>query len=359
MASFEEDVESAIPGMFYMFAGAHDSQTAADISNIDAFDLPDPAGKSGGACTSALLQALYRDEGEEDVANTWLQTLEIMREKIEDMGLTQLPQLSSSRPIDVNEELFIVPPECEGTRRALLVGINYVDEESRLSGCHNDVRNVKYYLMDYLGFERQNMLILEDDDLHHFPTKQLILDGLRTLAQISQPGDVIFIHFSGHGSQVIDRDSNEGDGFDEVLIPGDYRDSGPIFDDEIYHLFVTQVQAGVHVVAVIDCCHSGTAMDLPYVCQAGEEEIHVDDAFRMPVDGSGGIKERLMKPSGKKKKKKKKDKDNGEEAPKKKKKKKKKPVEGEEDDEYAEEEREPEADKKKKKRFFGFGKKKK
>ncbi|KAL3931352.1 MAG: hypothetical protein SGBAC_011348 [Bacillariaceae sp.] len=358
MSSFEEDVESAIPGMFYMFAGTDDSETAADIPNIDTFDLPDPAGKSGGACTSALLQALYRDEGEEDVTYTWLQTLEIMRDKIGDMGLTQVPKLSSSKPIDVNEELFIVPPECEGTKRALLVGINYVDEESRLSGCHNDVRNMKYYLMDYLGFERQNMLILEDDDLHHFPTKQLILDGLRTLAQVSQPGDVIFIHFSGHGSQVVDRDSNEGDGFDEVLIPGDYKDSGPIFDDEIYHLFVTQVQAGVNVVAVIDCCHAGTAMDLPYVCQAGDEEIHVDDTFRMPVDGSGGIKERSMKTSGKKKKKKKKD--NGEEAPKKKKKKKKKPLEGEEDDEDAEEEREPESDKKKKKKgFFGFGKKKK
>jgi hypothetical protein len=195
--SFDEQVESAIPGMFYMFAGADDSQTAADISNIDTFDLPDPAGKSGGACTSALLQSLYRDEGEEDVRHTWAQTLEMMRDKMEEMELTQVPQLSSSRPIDIDEELHLVPPDCSGTKRALLVGINYVDDENGLTGCHNDVQNVKFFLMDYHGFERENMLILADDDKHHVPTKQIIIDGFRRLAEISKPGDVIFIHYSG------------------------------------------------------------------------------------------------------------------------------------------------------------------
>jgi hypothetical protein len=195
--SFDENVESTIPGMFYMFAGADDSQTAADISNIDTFDLPDPAGKSGGACTSALLQSLYRDEGSEVVNYTWAQTLEIMRDKMEEMELTQVPQLSSSRPIDIDEELHLVPPDCSGTKRALLVGINYVDDENGLTGCHNDVQNVKFFLMDYHGFERENMLILADDDNHHVPTKQIIIDGFRRLAEISKPGDVIFIHYSG------------------------------------------------------------------------------------------------------------------------------------------------------------------
>eukprot|EP00980_Cylindrotheca_fusiformis_P015142 scaffold4183_cov137-Cylindrotheca_fusiformis.AAC.5 len=336
---FDEKVESAIPGMFFMFAGSDDSQTAADISNIDTFELPDPAGLSGGACTSALLQALYRDEGEEDVRYTWAQTLEIMRDKMEEMELSQVPQLSSSRPIDIDEELYIVPPDSTGTKRALLVGINYVEDENGLSGCHNDVKNVKYFLMDYHGFERENMLILADDDLHHVPTKQIIIDGLRRLAEISQAGDVIFIHFSGHGSQV---------------------------------------QSGVHVVAVIDSCHSGTAMDLPYICTVGDEEFHRDEAFNMPLDGTGAAKKRKTK---EKKKKKKKDKDKDKDPNKKKKKKKKSKdadaeealldeedheenYEGEEGDEdeeeYQEEERESEAKKKKKKLFgFGMGKKKK
>ena len=79
----------------------------------------------------------------------------------------------------------------------MLIGINYVGDPHALTGCHNDVRNMKDFLMEVHGFERENMLILVDDELHHFPTKQLILDGFRKLAEISKPGDAIFIHFSG------------------------------------------------------------------------------------------------------------------------------------------------------------------
>lgn len=164
---------------------------------MKTFELPDPAGKAGGACTSALLQTLYRDEDEDDIRYTWAETLELMREKIEEIGLNQQPQLSSSRPIDVNEELHIVPPDCEGTKRALLVGINYEGEHNALTGCQKDARNVKEFLINVCGFERENMLILMDDGKHHQPTKQLIEDGLTRLAEISEPGDCIFFQFSG------------------------------------------------------------------------------------------------------------------------------------------------------------------
>ena len=69
------------------------------------------------------------------------------------------------------------------------------------------------------------------------------------------------------------------------MVPGDYKESGQIVDDEIYAEFVTKVPAGVHVVALIDCCHSGTAMDLPYVCNIGDDEIRRDEGFKMPITG--------------------------------------------------------------------------
>ena len=93
----------------------------------------------------------------------------------------------------------------------------------------------------------------------------------------------ISFDFAGHGSQIADRANEEEDGFDETLIPGDYADAGPIVDDEIYSWFVTKVSPGVHVVAMIDCCHSGTALDLPYVCNVGDGEIHRDEGFKMPI----------------------------------------------------------------------------
>lgn len=393
MSDFDDEIAQTIPANIYMFAGASDSQQSTEISNVKTFQLPDPAGKAGGACTSALLQTLYRDDGDDDIRYTWAETLQLMREKIEEIGLNQQPQLSTSRPIDVNEEIEIVPPDCEGTKRALLVGINYEGEPNALTGCQKDTRNMKEFLINVCGFERENMLILMDDGKHHQPTKQLIQDGLSRLAEISQPGDCIFFQFSGHGGRLADRDGDEDDGYDEILIPGDYKENGQIVDDWIYSEFVTKIQAGVHVVALIDCCHSGTAMDLPYVCNVGENEIRRSEGFSAKSSPSPNLvtaprkaeKDKKKKKSSTEKKSKKSDKKEKEKKTSKPKSSKKKdpepePEPDEEDQEFEEEgeeeydydyghepepepegepESEPQEEKSKKKRgLFGFGKKK-
>lgn len=61
MSHYAERIEQAIPAEFHMISGSHDIQTSADVSNVSQFDLPDPAGKAGGACTSTLLQVLYKN----------------------------------------------------------------------------------------------------------------------------------------------------------------------------------------------------------------------------------------------------------------------------------------------------------
>jgi Caspase domain len=163
---------------------------------------------------------------------------------------------------------------------------------------------------------------------------------------------LIFLIFPGHGGQVNDRDGDETDGKDEVLFPGDYADAGCITDDEIYAEFVSRISPGVHVVAVIDSCHSGTAMDLPYVCQAGEEVFRSNDKFKPAARGtalvaaaaaaagagvasSAGKKKKEKGKKGDKKTKKKKDGDDAAKKTKKTKngtKKKKKNTEPEDDD---------------------------
>mmetsp|Transcript_47002 Transcript_47002/g.114685 ORF Transcript_47002/g.114685 Transcript_47002/m.114685 type:complete len:423 (+) Transcript_47002:103-1371(+) len=323
MSTYDDQVDEVIPGMIYMFAGAEDSQQAFDVSS-DAdgtFELPDPAGRSGGACTSAFLQALWRDDDDDEGGRyTWAETIALMRDKIEEIGLSQVPQLSTSKPIDIHEEICITaPPENDddyddeeyeagsggGTKRAMLIGLNYTGEDNALTSCHNDVRNMKDFLMSVHGFERQNMLILMDDGQHHEPTKQLIMDSFTRLCQISQPGDSIFIQFSGHGGQITDRSGDEKDKKDEALIPGDYKEAGHILDDEIYAEFVTQVPAGVHVVCMMDCCHSGSAMDLPYICDVGDEQLRYTEGFNLiPATAAttGGTKKKTTKKKGKGKK---------------------------------------------------------
>lgn len=56
--------------------------------------------------------------------------------------LRKIPQLSGSRPVDVDGKFHIVPQEFEGTRRAVMIGINYVGQDGELSGCQNDCNNV-------------------------------------------------------------------------------------------------------------------------------------------------------------------------------------------------------------------------
>ena len=127
-----------------MISGSHDTQTSADVSNVGTFRLPDPAGRAGGACTSALLQVLHNKQNSQ--AMSWVSLLRSMRQVLLNMGFDQVPQLTSSRMIDVNKEFNICPPNARGSKRAVLIGINYTGQQGQLSGCHNDVGNILSYL---------------------------------------------------------------------------------------------------------------------------------------------------------------------------------------------------------------------
>lgn len=60
-------------------------------------------------------------------------------------------------------------------------------------------------------------------------------------------------------------DGDEADGYDEVIYPVDFRQTGHITDDEMHRIMVRPLQAGVRLTAIFDSCHSGTALDLPYI----------------------------------------------------------------------------------------------
>jgi hypothetical protein len=48
------------------------------------------------------------------------------------------------------------------------------------------------------------MLILMDDGQHHAPTHQNIMNAFTRITQYSEPGDVVFVHYSGHGGRIKD-----------------------------------------------------------------------------------------------------------------------------------------------------------
>jgi len=109
-----------------MISGCQDRQTSADVSNVSSFQLPDPAGRAGGACTSTLLSILYADEQVPEDDLSFTEVLEQMRMKLKNGGYSQIPQLSSMNPISVDHKFHLVPDTATGTKRAVMIGINYV-----------------------------------------------------------------------------------------------------------------------------------------------------------------------------------------------------------------------------------------
>ncbi|CAB9502710.1 Metacaspase-1 [Seminavis robusta] len=264
----------------WMISGCEDRQTSADISNVNSFQLPDPHGRAGGACTAALLNVLYENDNQ-NRQYSFMDVMKKMRSMIKSKKLTQIPQLSSTHPIDMNRKFEMVPEGLTGTRRAVIIGINYTGQQGALRGCHNDAFNMKKYIQQRHGFQEQHMTLLIDDGNHSKPTKANILAAYKQVVAESRPGDAIFLHYSGHGTKVKDLNGDEADGYDEALVPLDFKKAGQIIDDDLYTIIVGGLPRGVHVVSVMDCCHSGTILDLPYIFKANGEfsQMEIDEGY--------------------------------------------------------------------------------
>ena len=151
--------------------------------------------------------------------------------------------------------------ETKSTSRALLIGIQtyaqFGDGWWDLDGPANDIALVRGILVDRLGFAPANITVLQDRAATRAAIKQAFAD----LARKSRPGDRVYIHYSGHGSSVDDRNGDEGTRRkDSTLIPVDAWGKGPpqILDDEIAVWLDRLLEKTPDVVFVVDACHSGT-----------------------------------------------------------------------------------------------------
>ena len=89
--------------------------------------------------------------------------------------------------------------DCTGRRKALLIGINYFSQRGQLRGCINDVKNMSSFLHDNFGYQRDEMVILTDDQQNPMsqPTKQNILRAMHWLVKDAKTNDSLFFHYSG------------------------------------------------------------------------------------------------------------------------------------------------------------------
>ena len=139
-------------------------------------------------------------------------------------------------------------------KTALLIGINYIGTSNALNGCINDVASVKERLTQQ-GF---SIKTLTDTDK---PTRDTILNEFTNLLKHASPGDLLFFLYSGHGSYVPDKQGDEKDGYDEVLVCSDFK---VVLDDELKALITQYLKKDVTLFGMFDSCFSGTILDLKY-----------------------------------------------------------------------------------------------
>lgn len=161
------------------------------------------------------------------------------------------------------------------TNRALIIGVtDYPNLPPRawLVGPNHDAALVRDYLLNAAPekFDANNVTLLADklDGAAGSPTHARILSAMKALADVSEPGDFVYIHYSGHGSQQPALDpKTETDGRDEILLPADTgnwtdRTKGvpdALVDDEIGKALDAIRDRGAFVWMVFDACQSGTA----------------------------------------------------------------------------------------------------
>lgn len=141
---------------------------------------------------------------------------------------------------------------------ALIVGLTRVDPaayggKTMSSGCWGAEEDVDRMirLVSLRGFLALSLKTAE-------ATADAILTRFRYAARMARRGDLVLFYFAGHGQQRPDRDGDEADGFDELLLAYDR----PLDDDELDEIW-REFSGGVRLLVLSDSCHSGTNFKFP------------------------------------------------------------------------------------------------
>ena len=161
--------------------------------------------------------------------------------------------------------LLSVSPSLQAqTRRALVIGIG--QQEDKAWGKINGDKDVAYVAEMLKGamYKEENITRL----VNRQATKVGIIGAFKRMVASCRQGDMVYIHYSGHGQQMTDVHNDERDGLDECWIPYDacrkasatYHGEKHLADDELnvyLNAIRNKIGAKGKLLVVIDACHSG------------------------------------------------------------------------------------------------------
>lgn len=182
------------------------------------------------------------------------------------------------------------------TKRALFMAIDIYKPDgventgsrswSNLEGCVNDAEQVKALVAAKYGFtDNKYITFIKNQEC----TRARIIAELNKLIDQSERGDIVFIYYAGHGSQVYNSMSEEADKMDETMVPADiWKGAKDIRDKELALLFNKLVAKGVVLTIVYDSCHSGSVgrgptTNPPKVRKIDDDMEDAKDATRIDV----------------------------------------------------------------------------
>jgi Caspase domain len=161
---------------------------------------------------------------------------------------------------------------------ALLIGIDYYQPNphfNSLRGAVRDIDKVAAYLDTSLKIPSEQITRLtspipdtnSNADVRaarqeQSPTYRNIVKAFDSITEGANAGDLVYIHYSGHGGRVKTIYSDlKGEGqFDECLVPMDVGDDGYYLRDvEMNTLLKRMTDKGLIVTVIFDSCHSGGA----------------------------------------------------------------------------------------------------
>ena len=150
---------------------------------------------------------------------------------------------------------------------ALVIGINYKGKNGELRGCITDTERIVKMLKERCNYQEEQILLLTDDTTIK-PTKDNILNHINIFVNRANSEGIkeLWFSYSGHGSYTWNFGSDkESDSKDEALVPLDYDTAGLIPDDVLNRELVRKLPKDGKLFSIVDACHSGTSLDLPYI----------------------------------------------------------------------------------------------
>jgi len=153
-------------------------------------------------------------------------------------------------------------------RAALCVGINqYLNfPAAELRGCRYDAAGMAAFYQIELGFVSGSVSLLMDRKAE----RDRIVDHLSALADKAKTGMLTYIGYShsSHGTQLIDVNKNELDGYDEALVfhdsaqkDGDWVRESLVTDDDLRAIF-KGVPPECRIECFFDTCFGGGMREL-------------------------------------------------------------------------------------------------